>query len=103
MASKTRFVKLDEVDPRGREGLELGGHNGNQSFRDARSIGVDVSSLDAPGKCEWPGDRNLERPKGELANAMILGHDPQPLRCRQRCHTPIAIALVVRRSAPKAG
>src|SRR4051812_29797281 len=103
MASKTRFVKLDEVDPRGREGSELGGHDGNKRFRDAGSIVVDVAPLDAPGQCEGPGDRNLERTKRELANALILRHDPQPLRGRKRCDTPIAIALIVCRSAPKAG
>ena len=103
MASKTRFVKLDEVDARRREGLELSGHNGNQRLGDGGSVGVDIPPLDATGECEWPGDRHLDRPKGKLAKALKLGHRAQPAGSRKGCDTPVAIALVVCRSAPEAG
>ena len=103
MAGEARLVELDEVDPGGDEGLELGVDDRDEGLGDRVAIGVDVAAVDAAGQRERPGDRHLDRRVGEFAEPAIFGDGPQPVGCRQGRDASISVALIVGRQRPIAG
>ena len=53
-----------------------------------------------PARVNGPGTGHLDRGVGVFAEPAILRHGPQPIGCGKGCDRSVAVALIVRRSAP---
>src|SRR5271157_2453973 len=103
MAGETRLIKLDEIDARRNQGLELGADDRNQGLGHGVAIGVDLAPVDAASQCEWPGNRHLYRPPGILPEPVVFRDSSQTVGSRQRLQAAEPLTLVVRRGTPVAG
>ena len=103
VAGEAGLVKLDEIDARGHEGLELGVDDRNQGLGHGVAIGVDFASVDAASQCERPGNRHLDRPPGILPEPVVFRDSSQSVGSRQRLAAAEPLTLVVRRGTPVAG
>src|SRR5271157_5674043 len=103
MAGETRLIKLDEIDARRNEGLEIGADDRNQGLGHGVAIRVDLAPVDAASQCERPGNRHLYRPPGILPEPVVFRDSSQTVGSRQRLQAAEPLTLVVRRGTPVAG